>query len=416
MASNKNTSYFNYSGGASEVDLECVDEEGKLGVMMVKSVAYCIVIILSLIGNGLVIRIFYKNRSVKTTTNCFIVNMAASDIMLPIFVIPRHVLAVFEEGPYRLHAWHISGFIGELLCKLIPFIGDVSNSVSIFTLVLISCDRYFAIVWPLSYKLHITPKKCNILIAATWTISFIIHAPYFYTFKLYHEFKDKTLCVSFWSSVDKLTDDNHVQKNLQSQKTYFLFLLVVVYLLPLTIITFLYSSIIRELRVSIRNHSSQQRRLRRREDNRVIAMLVIIVTIFAVFFAPIHGLYFLQNFVLKEATQPSCKMATIGFSFFFLTLSTCCVNPYLYFIFIRKYRHGAKALLKEFFTSRIMSICPVTRASRCCVQNCWDDLEEGLQEAHNVRHRNSSSCRVRQTEHILLASEQEQTFQFETGV
>ncbi|XP_031567846.1 QRFP-like peptide receptor [Actinia tenebrosa] len=414
MASANNTSYTNYSSGEQHTR-QCVDEESKLGVMTVKSLAYCIVIILSLIGNGLVIRIFYKNRSVLTTTNCFIVNMAASDIMLPVFVIPRHVLAVFEEGPYGLHAWHVNGIIGELLCKLIPFIGDVSNSVSIFTLVLISCDRYFAIVWPLSYKLHITTKKCTVLIAATWTIAFIVHAPYFYSFKLYHGFKDKTLCVSFWSSVDKLDDDTHVQKSLQSQKTYFLFLLVVVYVLPLTIITIMYSSIIRELRVSIRNHSSQQRRQRRREDNRVIAMLVIIVTIFAVFFAPIHILYFLQNFVLN-ATSDTCKMSTIQFSFFFLTLSTCCVNPYIYFIFLRKYRHGVKTLLKEFFASRFMTVCPVTRASKCCIQTCLDDLEEGLQATNNARHRNSSSCRVRHTEHIILASEQEETIQFETGV
>lgn len=397
----------NSSVNAGQGSTDCVDEDSKLGVMMVKAMAYCIVIVLSLIGNGLVVRIFYKNRSVKSTTNCFILNMAASDIMLPVFVIPRHVMAVFEEGPYGLHAWHISGFIGELLCKLIPFIGDVSNSVSIFSLVLISCDRYFAIVWPLSYKLHITPKKCNILIAATWTISFLIHAPYFYSFKLYYGMEDKTLCVSFWSSADKLTDYNHIQKNHQSQKTYFLFLLVVVYLLPLTTITFLYSSIIRELRVSIRNHSSQQRRQRRREDNRVIAMLVIIVTIFAVFFAPIHILFFLENFVMKPF-EPTCEMAAVKFSFFFLTLSTCCVNPYIYFIFIRKYRHGAKTLLKEF--------CTMTRVSRCCVKSCLDDLDDGLQEVNHGRQRNSSTSRVRQTEHILLTSEQEQTFQFETGV
>jgi hypothetical protein len=340
--------------------------------------------------------------------------MAASDIMLPIFVIPRHVLAVFEKGPYGLHVWHVSGFIGELLCKLIPFIGDVSNSVSILTLVLISLDRYFAIVWPLSYKLHITPSRCNVLIAATWIISLAIHAPYFYSFKLLLLSKEMTLCISFWGSLDLVNEDAEQLKNHRYQKTYFLFLVVTVYLLPLTIITFLYSSIIRELRVSIRNHSSQQRRQRRREDNRVIAMLVVVVSIFAIFFAPIHSFYFVTTFVLK-VSHLNCLMITIEFSFFFLTLSTCCVNPYIYFIFIRKYRRGAKNLLKELCASRLISICPVTRASNFCIQNCLDDLNDDSQQNNRVRHRNSS-CRVRQTEHVLLASEQEQTFQFETGV
>ena len=73
--------------------------------------------------------------------------------------------------------------LGNILCKLCYFLPDVSLMVSIQSLLLISVDRFIAVVFPLQIKL-ISSKVRFICISGTWIVAIAIHAPYCYTFKL----------------------------------------------------------------------------------------------------------------------------------------------------------------------------------------------------------------------------------------
>lgn len=388
----------------------CTEDSWTL--MLGKALAYLTVLLFSFIGNGMVLHVFYKNRNIRTTTNSLIVNMAASDIMIPIFVIPRHIVASFEKGLYKLQVWHVDGLVGEMLCKLVPFIGDVSHCVSILTLVLISVDRYIAICWPLSTKYKITPSRCNFLIATTWVVALLINVRYLYTFKLTPD--SRHFCVSFWGSLP-VKSSSEQEFHDQAKKSFTLGLMILIYLVPLATITILYSSIIQELRSKQRMQSIHQpthcRRQRRREDNRVIAMLVVIVSIFAVFFAPYHITVFIQFFVFDLATHLGCSSMSLHFANIFLTLTICAINPYIYFIFIRRYRQCAKAFLKCLCGARIFAIF-----SKISSWKCWLQSGDNDDEMNRRTIRANSSCRARQTELILLALDQEPTLQFETGL
>lgn len=383
-----------------------------LNVVIVKAVAYGLVLLFSFVGNGMVLHIFYKNRSIRNTTNSFIVNMAASDIMIPIFLIPRHIVATFEKGRFKLQIWRIEGVFGELSCKLIPYIGDVSHCVSILTLVLISVDRYIAICWPLSTKYRITPRRCNILIAATWIVALVIQSGVLYSFQLYN-LGEQTLCAMFWGSLRNYNEAS-LEIHKKVQKFYALGIIALIYVLPLITITILYSSIIQELRSKQRMQSIHQpthhRRQRRREDNRVIAMLVAVVSIFAAFFAPFHVSQFIRLFIWDYSSFIPCQSKDIEFSTFYLALSICSINPYIYFIFIRRYRKCARDLLKCLCGTKIMNVISKMRNWKCWKKDDTDDQETGRTT------RAFSSCKTRQTELVLLALEQEPTFQFETGL
>lgn len=72
---------------------------------------YMIILMLSIIGNLLVITTLVQNRRMRTITNVFLLNLAFSDILVGVLCVP-----------FTLVGTILRDFIfGELLCKLIPF-------------------------------------------------------------------------------------------------------------------------------------------------------------------------------------------------------------------------------------------------------------------------------------------------------
>ena len=84
---------------------------------------------------------------------------------------------------YLDNQWLISGPLGQALCKLLPFLTDASNVVSIQSLVLIAVDRFGAVVFPLRSAL-ISLKLCPFFILATWNVALAVYSPYLFAYKL----------------------------------------------------------------------------------------------------------------------------------------------------------------------------------------------------------------------------------------
>ena len=105
--------------------------------------AYCLIFVVSLVGNSFIAVIVYKTQTMRKPINYFITNMAMFDLLFPIFLLPSNL-----TGLYLDNQWLISGPLGQALCKLVPFLADVSSAVSIQSLVLIAVDRFGAVVFP----------------------------------------------------------------------------------------------------------------------------------------------------------------------------------------------------------------------------------------------------------------------------
>lgn len=77
-----------------------------------------------------------RDRNMRTTTNFLIVNMAVSDLLVPVFAMPRACVEIFN-GNLR---WLIGGVLRDTLwtlCKLTAFPQDISTAVSVQSLVAI---------------------------------------------------------------------------------------------------------------------------------------------------------------------------------------------------------------------------------------------------------------------------------------
>ena len=91
------------------------------------------------VGNGLVVLIILKHKQLRTTTNILILNLALADLCFIIFSVP------FTAVGYSLTVWPF----GQIWCKISQYMIYLCAYGSVYTLVLMTIDRFLAIVYPL---------------------------------------------------------------------------------------------------------------------------------------------------------------------------------------------------------------------------------------------------------------------------
>ena len=311
----------------------CVNSaESSTLAQCIKTFAYSLIMFLSLFGNLAVIAIVSKNNQMWTTTNFLIANMAASDLMITAFALPREVAEVFI-GPRR---WLLKGIVGQILCKLVFFLQDLSTAVSMHSLVVIAIDRYRAIVFPFRSPV-ITTKNCKVIIPIIWVVAMGLHGMYFYTLQLTKS-ESKWYCTISWAP--KFEE--------KTQVIYFTFLSVVIIFLPLCVILTLYTLILIELRkrkVS-KNNALELRSRRRREDTAIMKRILILVLLFLLCITPVivPGLVF--HFIWDSRLP--CDMEHLFPVTKFVFYSNASLNPWVYIVLSERYRQGMKELAKNF--------------------------------------------------------------------
>ena len=67
----------------------CIITEDQIAAKVCKTLAYCLLLVVSLLGNTLIVMVVYRDNKMRTTTNLLIVNMAVSDLLVPIFAMSR---------------------------------------------------------------------------------------------------------------------------------------------------------------------------------------------------------------------------------------------------------------------------------------------------------------------------------------
>ena len=196
-----------------------------------ETVAYSLLLVVSLVGNFLVVLIVYKTPTLRKPINMLIANMAMSDLLYPIFLFPVRLTGL------HVGSWLIGGTFGQALCKIHAFLADISTVVSIQSLVLITVDRYAAVVVPLRSPL-ISRKVCRCLIVGTWILAAAFHSPYLFAFNLV-EYQEEKWCVKQWEVI-------FGEKS--STGIYFLSASILFFYIPFVVLVILYSIILIKLK------------------------------------------------------------------------------------------------------------------------------------------------------------------------
>ena len=282
------------------------------------AVVYAVVILTGIFGNSLVIAVVWKTKTMHTTTNYLLVNLAASDILVLLWCPSTYNFAVVGSFP--------EGQLGDYLCRF--FTGDPMDTlclgVTIFTLAVLAVERYQALVTPMTAKYTLTKKTVIYAIAATWMISMLISIP---DFIFTHVDRTTGKCVSPLGP----------EMDVRSGKATYVIIAISLYIfVPLVIITFCYFQILRGMFITRTicagpaNGNSEIKKL---------AILIIAVTVaFYVLFLP-FAIFMLHVALTKQFTELTVlKVLT------FLIVVNSSLNPVLYAFQSENYRKAFKSL------------------------------------------------------------------------
>ncbi|PVD38368.1 hypothetical protein C0Q70_00982 [Pomacea canaliculata] len=128
----------------------------------------CLELMVSLVGNCLVLLVLSCNRQLRSVTNFFIASLAASDLLMSVVCIPLTIAQV------RTGFWQF----GPLVCKIGPFVTRVAVTASTLTLCCIAFDRYVAVVHPLHLSTLHSPLRAGLLMLAVWVVAAAFAAPF----------------------------------------------------------------------------------------------------------------------------------------------------------------------------------------------------------------------------------------------
>ncbi|XP_062316094.1 5-hydroxytryptamine receptor 6 [Osmerus eperlanus] len=146
-----------YNGSSSSSSAWCISGSGPWLLASVLS----LIILMTACGNTLLITLVFTQRSLRCTSNCFLVSLFLSDLMVALVVMPPAMLNVL------CGAWVLwPGF-----CPVWQSFDVMCCSASILNLCVISLDRYLLIISPLRYKQRMTPPRALLLVGGAWGLA-----------------------------------------------------------------------------------------------------------------------------------------------------------------------------------------------------------------------------------------------------
>ncbi|XP_071949397.1 histamine H2 receptor-like [Antedon mediterranea] len=127
-------------------------------------ILFTIIIILIICGNILVCLSPWVNIMLRTSTYTLLVSLAMVDLLLGLTVLPFSAIFTISQ------TWDF----GPELCNIYVSCDVLFSTASILHLLVISVDRYVAILKPYTYKTVMTRRMAFFGIAIVWIISFLI--------------------------------------------------------------------------------------------------------------------------------------------------------------------------------------------------------------------------------------------------
>uniref|UniRef100_A0A8B9SBN4 Gastrin-releasing peptide receptor n=1 Tax=Apteryx owenii TaxID=8824 RepID=A0A8B9SBN4_APTOW len=284
---------------------------------------YGIIILIGLIGNITLIKIFCTVKSMRNVPNLFISSLALGDLLLLVTCVP------VDASRYLADEW----LFGRIGCKLIPFIQLTSVGVSVFTLTALSADRYKAIVRPMEIQASHALMKICVRAAIIWIVSMLLAIPEA-VFSDLHPFHEKGTNKTFVSCAPYPHSDG-LHPKIHSMASFLIF-----YIIPLSVISIYYYFIAKNLIQSAYNipvegniHVRKQIESRKRLARTVL----VFVCLFAFCWLPTHIIYLYRSYHYSEV-DTSVLHFIASLCARILAFTNSCVNPFALYLLSKSFR------------------------------------------------------------------------------
>ncbi|XP_072553564.1 chemokine XC receptor 1-like [Salminus brasiliensis] len=284
-------------------------------------VVFAVVVVLSLLGNTLVLVILGLYETLKSTANIFILNLAVSDL-------------IFTLGlPFWSSSYVWGWTFGEVMCKGMNFVSSAGFYSSTVFLMLLTIQHYIAVVHPQSQWNRMKPLAVIPIFA--WVVSFTAASPDFLHCEVVASISE--------NSTEVYCAHNSVEALLAGTYRKNLFFVV----------TFLIVGFccVRILQANRRFRGNDDHTDLRGTQKETKSLVFCIALVFFVFWAPYNIVIFLQSLHIEPFT--TCEVFIQLDSAFFvcrlLAYSHCCLNPVIYVLVVKTSRNHLRAFQRKIF-------------------------------------------------------------------
>lgn len=322
-----------------------------------------IMFLIGISGNIYTLVVMCQSMRTAASMYIYIINLALADLLY-LLTIPFVVCTHF------LKEW----YFGDAGCRIVISMDFLTMHASIFTLTIMSTERYLAVLKPLdTVKRSKSYRKAIALVV--WVASLILTLPMIISIQLKTTESSKTLC---WSSLSP-----------PSYKVYISILFCTSIVAPGLIIGYLYIQLARTYWVSQTETFKQTKKL---PNQKVLYLIFTIVLLFWACFLPFWIWQLLGQFGLSLSLSNEAK-CNINYLTTCLTYSNSCINPFLYTLLTKNYKeylrkHKRSWTAGSYFNRRNRFQRSPRRSPSSSSQQCTENFM--LSHTASLRTHNSS--------------------------
>ncbi|XP_033635588.1 delta-type opioid receptor-like [Asterias rubens] len=275
-----------------------------------------------LLGNILVCVTIARARFMHNVTNVFIAHMAMADVLVCMSLLIfqyKHFVEIFPGGGSVLR--------NEIICKV--YKGQAvlwfTSDLSIYSMLVVTVERFVAIVRPLRYPSFFTHYKVAVMVSLTWFMAALVQTPLF-VFNSYNSFEMKCH--------NKAVSRNGITSLLVAG---FMSLM-----LPVVVLFWCYIRILISLRASAVSHRRENNLAHAEElfmaGRRVVKVLLTVSVLYVCIWFPVHILFCIVNFVRLSPDVEIVLRALLP------TLAgvNSVVNPFVYAFKYKEFQRGVR--------------------------------------------------------------------------
>ncbi|XP_012885759.1 PREDICTED: C-C chemokine receptor type 2 [Dipodomys ordii] len=286
---------------------------------------YSLVFVCGFVGNTLVVLTLIYCKKLRSMTDIYLLNLAVSDLL---FLLTLPFWAHYASNPW---------IFGGVLCKFLTGMYYAGYFGGIFFIILLTIDRYLAIVHAVLALKARTVTFGVATSAVTWILVLLASLP----------------GISFTKSQKEETGDTCGPYFPIAWKNFHTILRNILSLiLPLLVMVICYSSILHTL-LRCRNEKKRHRAVR---------LIFVIMIVYFLFWAPYNLVLLLTTFQ-EFFGLSNCKSAshldqamqvteTLG-------MTHCCINPIIYAFVGEKFRRYLITFFRRHIAKRLCKQCPV---------------------------------------------------------
>lgn len=283
------------------------------------SVALTVLILVTIAGNVVVCLAVGLNRQLRSLTNCFIVSLAITDLLLGLLVMP---FSAFYQLSCR---WSF----GKVFCNIYTSLDVMLCTASILNLFMISLDRYCAVTDPLRYPVLITPVRVGVSLVLIWAVSITL------SFLSIH---------LGWNSRDETSGVNHTIQpcKVQVNLVYGLVDGLVTFYVPLLVMCITYFRIFKIAREQAKriHHVGSWKAATVREHKATVT-LATVMGAFIVCWFPYFTVFVYRGLRGDDAVNKTFEAVVL-----WLGYANSALNPILYAALNRDFRTAYQQLLR----------------------------------------------------------------------